>query len=149
MTSASIAADGAKRTARANTAAVNPKKGRSRLTNGRDLLPGIDQRSTWVRLLRDVISAMYAHLGGEDLASEPQRMLVRRVACFEAELCHLEFAFAQARAEGRAPEAADLDLYSRMTSAQRRLLEACGLDRRPRDITPDPLEYAKRFEPTS
>ena len=148
MTSASIASHKAK-TARANTAEVNPKKGRSRLTNGRDLLPGVDGRSTWARLLRDVISALYAHLGGKDLASEPQRMLVRRVACFEAELCHLEFAFAQARAEGRAPEAADLDLYSRMTSAQRRLLEACGLDRRPRDITPDPLEYAKHFEATS
>lgn len=148
MTSASIASHKAK-TARANTAEVNPKKGRSRLTNGRDLLPGVDGRSTWAGLLRDVISALYAHLGGEDLASEPQRMLVRRVACFEAELCHLEFAFAQARAEGRAPEAADLDLYSRMTSAQRRLLEACGLDRRPRDITPDPLECAKRFEATS
>ena len=76
----------------------------SRLTNTRALLPGIDQRSTWARLLRDVVSAMYAHLGGEDRTSEPQRMLVRRVACFEAELCHLEFAFAQARAEGRAPE---------------------------------------------
>lgn len=148
MTSASIASHRAK-TARANTVEVNPKKGRSRLTNGRDLLPGVDGRSTWARLLRDVISAMYAHLGGEDLASEPQRMLVRRVACFEAELCHLEFAFAQARAEGRAPEAAELDLYSRMTSAQRRLLEACGLERRPREITLDPLEYAKRFEPTS
>src|SRR4029453_14795041 len=114
----------------ANTAEANPKKGRSRLTNGRDLLPGVDGRSTWARLLRDVISAMFAHLGGEDLASEPQRMLVRRVACFEAELCHLEFAFAQARAEGRVPDAADLDLYSRMTSAQRRLLEACGLEGR-------------------
>ena len=60
------------------------KYARSRLTNGRDLLPGVDGRSTWARLLRDVSSAMYVHLGGEDRISEPQRMLVRRVACFEA-----------------------------------------------------------------
>ena len=125
------------------------KYARSRLTNGRDLLPGVDRRSTWARLLRDVVSAMFAHLGGEDLASEPQRMLVRRVACFEAELCHLEFAFAQARAEGRVPDAADLDLYSRMTSAQRRLLEACGLERRPRDFVQDPLTYARDYEAAS
>jgi hypothetical protein len=140
MTSGSIA-ENSRKTARANTVEVNPKKGRSRLTNGRVLLPGVDGRSTWARLLRDVVSAMYAHLGGEDLASEPQRMLVRRVACFEAELCHLEFAFAQARAEGRTPEAADLDLYSRMSSAQRRLLEAVGLDRVPKDVTPSLSEY--------
>jgi hypothetical protein len=144
MTTTSFAADRAK-TARANTAEVNPKKGRSRLTNGRDLLPGVDGRSTWARLLRDVISAMFSHLGGEDITSEPQRMLVRRIACFEAELCHLEFAFAQARAEGKAPTPTDLDLYSRMTSAQRRLLEAVGLDRRPRDFVQDPLTYAAAY----
>jgi hypothetical protein len=95
-----------------------PKRGdkhfaRSRLTNGKDLLPGIDGRSTWARLMRDVNTNMMNHLGGEDYATEPQRLLVRRVAAFEAELIHLETAFSLARAAGRAPEASDLDLYSR------------------------------------
>ena len=128
------------------TATVHRKHGRSRLTNGRDLLPGVDGRSTWARLMRDVIASMMSHLGGEDLASEPQRMLVRRVAAFEAELVFLEDGFARARSEGRAPDSTDLDLYSRMASAQRRHLEAIGLARVPRDVTPHPLDYARAFD---
>jgi hypothetical protein len=85
--------------------------------------------------MRDTLSAMFEHLGGEDQVSEPQRMLSRRVAAFEAELLYLEDAFARARAEDRPPETADLDLYSRMSSAQRRLLEAVGLQRVPKDVT--------------
>ena len=67
--------------------------------------------------MRDVIGAMNAHLGGEENISEPQRMLIRRTAAFEAELVHLEVGFAQARAAGEAPSANSLDLYSRMASA--------------------------------
>jgi hypothetical protein len=119
--------------------------GRSRLTNGTDLLPSTDGRSTWARIMRDTIGAMMAHLGGEDYATEPQRMLSRRAGALEAELVHLEDGFARCRSEGRAPEMADLDLYSRMSSAQRRLLEAIGLGRVARDVTPHPLTYAKEF----
>jgi hypothetical protein len=93
--------------------------------------------------MRDTLGAMMAHLGGEDYASEPQRMLSRRVAALEAELIYLEDGFARCRSEGRGPEMADLDLYSRMASGQRRLLEAIGLTRIARDVTPDPLTYAK------
>jgi hypothetical protein len=91
--------------------------------------------------MRDVIASMMNHLGGEDYATEPQRMLVRRVAAFEAELVHLEDGFARARSEGRALDTADLDLYSRMASAQRRHLEAIGLARVPRDVTPTLQQY--------
>lgn len=123
----------------------DPKtKARSRVTNGVGLLPSVDGRSSWARIMRDTLSAMLTHLGGADLASEPQRMLARRVAALEAELIHLEDKFARARAEGREPNAADLDLYSRIASAQRRHLEAIGLQRVPRDITPDLSDYIKR-----
>ena len=71
-------------------------------------------------------------------------MLSRRVGAFEAELIHLEDGFARARSEGRAPKAEELDLYSRMSSAQRRMLEAIGLQRVPRDITPDLSDYVRR-----
>ena len=37
----------------------------------------------------------------------------------------------------------DLDLYQRTAGNLRRLLEAVGLKRVPRDITPDPLDYAR------
>ena len=112
-------------------------QGRARITNGNDVLPTVDGRSIWARIMRDTMGAMYLHCGGEDNISEPTRMLSRRVGAFEAELIHLEDKFARARAEGREPEHADLDLYSRMSSAQRRMFEALGLERRQRDITPD------------
>jgi hypothetical protein len=58
--------------------------------------------------MRDVIGSMMAHLGGEDYATEPQRVLVRRVAAFEAELVFLEGGFARCRSEGRAPDPASI-----------------------------------------
>jgi hypothetical protein len=39
-----------------------------------------------------------------------------------------------------------LDLYQRTANSLRRLLEAIGLQGRPRDVTPDPLEYGARSE---
>jgi hypothetical protein len=42
-----------------------------------------------------------------------------------------------------AASAEDLDLYQRTAKSLRRLLEAVGLQRRPRDVTPDPLPYAR------
>ena len=128
-------------------AAYDPKaKTRARLTNGVGLLPTVDGRSVWARLMRDTLSAMLHHLGGEDYASEPQRMLSRRVAALEAELIFLEDKFASTRLEGGEPDTEALDLYSRMASAQRRMLEAVGLKRVPRDVTPRPLDFARAFD---
>jgi hypothetical protein len=58
------------------------------------------------------------------------------------ELERLEVKFALA---GEASER-DLDLYIRAAGNLRRLLEAIGLPRRPLDVTPDPLDYARERE---
>jgi hypothetical protein len=84
---------------------------------------------------------MFAHLGGEDRVSEPERMLCRRTAAFETELVFLEHKFARTRSEGGEPTPSDLDLYSRMASAQRRMLETVGMARTPHDITPSLQQY--------
>jgi hypothetical protein len=96
--------------------------------------------------MRDTLTAMLAHLGGEDYASEAQRMLARSVAAMEAELIHLEDKFASQRIVGEEPDASDLDLYTRMSSAQRRHLEAIGLQRVPKDNTPTLDEYLRAKE---
>jgi hypothetical protein len=114
---------------------------RSRITNGSDLLPTIDGRSAWARMFRDTCEALTAHVGGADRVSEPERMTIRRAAALECELVRLEIAFAEARAAGRAPEAADVDLYSRITNTQRRVLETLGMEKKPRDVTPDLSQY--------
>jgi hypothetical protein len=116
---------------------------RSRITNGTSFLPGIDGRSAWVRRARDLISEHLSDLGGPDNVSAGERSLVRRVAIITTELEHLEARFATA---GFA-KAEDLSLYLTAANNLRRLLESVGLRRRPRDITPDPLHYARELAP--
>lgn len=114
---------------------------RSRVSNGSELLPGVDNRSRWARLFKDVRGMLIQHLGGEDRMSAPQHSLCRRVATFEAELVHMEADFAASRESGETPAQSELDLYSRMTSAQRRILDTLGLDRKAFDVTPPLTAY--------
>ena len=118
-----------------------PPTTRSRLTNGADLLPSVDQRSTWARMFRDMTESMADHCGGADRLSEPERMVCRRIAAMEVELVHLEAKFAKQRANGADPATNDIDLYSRLGNTQRRMLETVGMSRRPRDVTPQLQDY--------
>jgi hypothetical protein len=111
---------------------VAPRKARSRVTNGNVLIAGVDQRSPWVRRAKDILAAHIADLGGESNTSAAERSIVRRAAVLSVELERLEGRFATA---GEA-SADDLDLYQRTAGNLRRLLEAVGLQRRSRDVTP-------------
>ncbi len=106
--------------------------GRSRITNGSALLPGVDGRSPWVRRCKDVIRAHISDLGGEDNTSAAERSIIRRAAVLTTELERFEVKFALA---GEA-DANDLDTYQRVANSLRRLLEAVGIERRPRDVGP-------------
>lgn len=112
--------------------AVRPKDAlKSRITNGSVLIPGVDQRSKWVRRCRDVIGEHLADLGGVDNCSAAERSLVRRASTLTVELERLETRFATA---GQV-DAGDLETYQRCANSLRRLLEAVGLRRRPRDVS--------------
>jgi hypothetical protein len=108
---------------------------RSRVTNGGELLPGIDGRSIWVRRCRDLIELHLADIGGEENASVAERSIIRRAAVMMVELERIEKRFA---ASERGPSQADLDLYVRAAGNLRRLLESIGIKRRARDVTPLP-----------
>jgi hypothetical protein len=110
---------------------------RSRITNGSALLPGVDGRSPWVRRCKDVIAAHLSDLGGEDNTSAAERSIIRRASVLTVELERLEAKFALA---GEA-DVDDLDLYQRTAGNLRRLLEAVGLQRRTRDVTPTLSQY--------
>jgi hypothetical protein len=111
--------------------------GRSAVSNGSRLLPGIDGRNTWVRRCRDVISEHVSDLGGIDNCSAPERSIIRRAATLTVELERMESVFAVA---GEAqPE--QLDLYQRTANSLRRLLESIGLERRAKTIVPTLSEY--------
>lgn len=103
---------------------------RSRITSGRDLLPGVDGRSMWYRRFQDVNRLHLSDLGGIDQASEAEKAIVRRTAALITELEMMEVAFAST---GSTPTA--LDLYQRMTNTMRRNLESVGLKRRQVDVT--------------
>lgn len=84
----------------------DPQK--SRITNGTALLPGVDQRSAWVRRCKDIISSHLSDLGGVDNTSAAERSLVRRASVLTTELERIEVRFAT---DTGTPE--DLDLYQR------------------------------------
>lgn len=82
-----------------------------------------------------------ADLGG-DAASEGERSIVRRIAVLTVELERLEMRFATCE---DAPSRLDLDAYIRGSGNLRRLLQTVGIRRRvPKDITPSPIDYARR-----
>ena len=96
------------------------------------LIAGVDQRSPWIRRCKDVIAAHLSDLGGADNTSAAERSIIRRAAVLTTELEVLEVRFAKA---GEA-SAADLEVYQRCSNSLRRLLEAIGLQRRPRNLNP-------------
>jgi hypothetical protein len=106
-------------------------KARSRITNGRDLLPGIDGRGRWVRRFRDIRALHLSDLGGEYACSEGEKAIVRRAACLVVELERMEMLFAQKGAS----TPLQFEQYQRGANTLRRLLESIGLQRRPRDVT--------------
>lgn len=110
---------------------------RAAVTNGSALLPGVDGRTVWARRLRDVMELHLDDLGGAAHVSEAERSIIRRAATMTVELERLEASFATAGAATKD----DLDLYQRTAGNLRRLLEAVGLKRRPRDVTPRLTDY--------
>jgi hypothetical protein len=101
----------------------------------------VSGQSAWNRSVRNTSAAMAQHLGGD--LTEPEKMLVRRVAVFEAEMQLMELNIARSRFEKREPEEKYIDLYSRLVNAQRRLLETVGMKRVAKDITPSLSEYIR------
>jgi hypothetical protein len=110
------------------------KSGRSRISNGSALLPGVDGRSAWIRRCKDLISEFVnVHLAGADNCSPAERAIVRRAAVLITELERLEAKFA-VKSEA---SPAQLLLYGRTANTLRRLLEALGLQRRQRNLNPN------------
>jgi len=116
---------------------------RSRVTNGAALFgTGVDGRSTWARRLRDLLQLHVADLGGEDVVTAAERSIIRRIATITVELELLEKRFALS--DGAATE--DFDMYLRAANSLRRLLEAVGLKRVARDITPSLNDIINEIE---
>ena len=99
-----------------------------------------DGRSTWSRLFSDIYADLVAHCGGELIISEPRRLLARRCALLEVEMVCIETSLAELRGNGDMRMLAKkltmewLSSYATLLKAQRRCLEALGLNRAARPI---------------
>jgi hypothetical protein len=116
------------------TPPVAERSTRSRLTNGADLLPGIDGRSATARRYKDLVAAISSDQGGADQLSEARMQLVRRFAAAACLAENMEASLVRG-------EAINLQDHALLCSTLVRLAQRIGIDRRSRDITPALKDY--------
>lgn len=113
---------------------VRKADARSRVTNGHDILPGVDQRSTHARRYRDLISLIVADQGGLDRMSESRLQLIRRFAAQSVQAEAMEADLANGKT-------IDVAQHSLLCSTLVRLAQRIGIDRRAKNITPTLRDY--------
>jgi hypothetical protein len=106
------------------------------VSNGNALFPASTELA-WGRRLRDIIVLHTNDLGGADYVSSLESSIIRRAATETVELEIIEQRFAK---NGKGASSDDLILYAQISNSLRRHLEALGLKRVARDVTPDTLE---------
>jgi hypothetical protein len=89
-----------------------------------------DKRTTWAKRFVTLFDQHVADLGGIE-PSAAQASLCRRAATLEIGLEHLE-----QRMAGGDDDPALLDQYARAAGTLKRVLEALGIERRAKDVTP-------------
>jgi hypothetical protein len=99
------------------------------------ILAGVDMRTFGGRRFKELVADLVHHLN--DDPTPPQLALIRRAAALSV-WCEAQEA---AQASG-----GDLDIaaYSTAANTLRRLLDSLGIERRPRDVTPDLHAYLAR-----
>jgi hypothetical protein len=121
----------------ANMRPQRKAQARSRLSNGRELLPNVDGRSLIARRYRDIMSAIVSDQGGADRLSETRLQLIRR---FAAAACLAE----QLEARLARGEQIDIQEHALLVSTMVRVAQRIGVDRVPRDLAPSLTEYLKQ-----
>jgi hypothetical protein len=94
----------------------------------------LDGRTIAARNVRTLIDSIESDLGGSDRLSAAEREIVRRAALASAMLEHQEAAWLTGGG-------LDVGAYTALANLLRRLLTTVGLERRPRDVTPDLDKY--------
>ena len=102
--------------------------GRSRLTNKKDLLPGVDGRTVVYRRFRDIASQVALDQGGLDQLSEARLQLVRRFAAAAVLAEQLEAALANG-------QEINITEHGLLCSTLVRIAQRIGINRVPRDVS--------------
>lgn len=97
----------------------------SRVTKGKELLPGVDGRTRWARRLHDLVANHVQDLGGPKHVTQSQFALIRAAATTTIILEKWELQFATEQNVN----IADLLGYQTTLNSLRRVLETLGLNR--------------------
>jgi hypothetical protein len=106
---------------------ANARKNKSKVSNGKNLLPGVDMRSEIGRRYRDIVQAILIDQGGADQCSESRKHLIRRFSAAAVLAEQLE-----ARLVGG--EQIDIQEHATLSSTLVRLAQRIGVERIPRDV---------------
>ena len=107
---------------------------RSRISNGQQILPGVDQRLAIARRYRDLVAQIAIDQGGADRCSETRMQLIRRFASGSVLAEELEARLVRG-------EPVDIAEHALLSSTLVRLAQRIGIDRRAKNITPSLSEY--------
>jgi hypothetical protein len=113
---------------------------RSRISNGKEILPGIDQRLAIARRYRDLVAQIVIDQGGVDRCSETRMQLIRRFASGAVLAEELEARLARG-------ENVDISEYALLSSTLVRLANRIGIERVARDISPTLSDILRRSSP--
>lgn len=111
---------------------------RSAITSGKSLIADTDHRSAEMRRLRDLVTAHISDLGGDEVISHSQRILINRASMLTLQLEMLDRTFAS---NDFLATPRQIDRYQRVVNTLRRTLETLGIERRARNVTPTVDEY--------
>ncbi len=126
----------------AGNPAITPRKptARSRVSNGRDWLAGVDQRSSIARRYRDLVGQIAIDQGGADRCSEIRMQLIRRFASGAVLAEELEARLARG-------EPVDIAEHALLSSTLVRLAQRIGINRVAKDLTPSLGDYLRSSPP--
>ena len=117
----------------ADAPVIQDGSGKVRLLSLHDL----DRRCTAARRAQELVKSIHADLGGEAQLATGEKQIVQRAALLGCLAEDLE-------ARWLSGEPIDPGALCAIGNAQRRLFEAVGLRRQPRDVTPSVAEYVER-----
>jgi hypothetical protein len=115
---------------------IRKPEARSRISNGKDLLPGVDGRSLIARRYHDISSAILVDQGGADACSESRVQLIRRFAAAAVLAEQIEARLANG-------EQISITEHALLVSSMVRVARQIGVNRVAKDITPSLDQYLR------
>jgi hypothetical protein len=109
-------------------------RNRSRVSNGQEILPGVDQRLAIARRYRDLVAQIAIDQGGADRCSETRMQLIRRFASGAVLAEALEARLVKG-------EQIDIAEHALLSSTLVRLAQRIGINRVAKDVSPTLGDY--------